>query len=152
MPDTPHSVTLPPHVALLVADLPLPRRTTIVDVGANPINEIPYQTLLKGGGCQVIGFEPQPEAFAKLQQIKSPNETYHPHAVGDGKTHRLHIYRSGGFTSLFLPHLPSAKLYGGKRWTRIVESIDLETVALDSLPNLAPFDMSQSTSRVVKNW
>lgn len=141
MPDTTLPIALAPHVALLLAELPLPRPTTIVDVGANPINETPYKDLLLGGGCHVIGFEPQTEAFEELQRIKGPNETYHPHAVGDGRTHRLHLYRSNGFTSLFLPHLPSARIYGGARWTQINRSVDLPTVALDDLPDLAPFDM-----------
>ena len=141
MPDTTLPIALPPHVALLLSELPLARPTTIVDVGANPITDNPYKSLLDGGGCHVIGFEPQNEAFAELQRIKGPNETYHPHAVGDGQTHALHIYRSSGFTSLFRPHLPAARVYGGARWTKITETVDLPTVALDALPDLAPFDL-----------
>ena len=141
MPDTTLPIDLPPHVALLLSALPLPRPTTILDVGANPINEVPYRALLQGGGCHVIGFEPQEAAFAELQRIKGPNETYHPHAVGDGGTHRLHLYRSSGFTSLFLPHMPAARVYGGARWTQISGAVDLPTVALDAIPDLAPFDM-----------
>lgn len=141
MPDTTLPIALPPHVALLLSELPLPRPTTIVDVGANPITDNPYKPLLDGGGCHVIGFEPQAEAFANLQRMKGPNETYHPHAVGDGKTHSLHLYRAGGFTSLFRPHMPAARVYGGARWTKITETVDLPTVALDALPDLAPFDM-----------
>ncbi|MBU9699389.1 FkbM family methyltransferase [Rhodobacteraceae bacterium HSP-20] len=141
MPDTTLPVALPPHVALLLSELPLPRPTTIVDVGANPITDNPYKPLLDGGGCHVIGFEPQTDAFAELQRIKGPNETYHPHAVGDGQTHALHIYRSSGFTSLFRPHMPAARVYGGARWAKITETVDLPTVALDALPDLAPFDM-----------
>ena len=133
--------TLPPHVGLLLAELPLPRPTTIVDVGANPINETPYKALLQGGACHVIGFEPQTDAYEKLQRIKGPNESYHPYAVGDGRIHRLHIYRSSGFTSFFLPHLPATKVYGGSRWSRILRAIELPTVALDDMPDLAPFDM-----------
>lgn len=133
--------TLPPYVSLLLSELPLRRPTTIVDVGANPINEAPYQVLLQAGGCQVIGFEPQDDAFKNLQRQKGPNEAYHPHAVGDGTTRRLHLYRSGGYTSIFLPHLPAARVYGGPRWTQITGYVDLPTVALDTLPELAPFDM-----------
>lgn len=141
MPDTTLPIALAPHVALLLSDLPLPRPTTIVDVGANPITDNPYKRLLDGGGCHVIGFEPQTDAFAELQRTKGPHETYHPHAVGDGQTHPLHLYRSSGFTSFFRPHLPAARVYGGARWTKITETVDLPTVALDALPDLAPFDM-----------
>lgn len=141
MTDTAPAAPLPPHVALLLAELPLPRPTTILDVGANPINENPYRTLMQGGGCHVIGFEPQPDAFAALQKAKGPNETYHPHAVGDGQTHRLHIYRSNGYTSIFPPHHPASRVMGSARWARIAGSVELRTVALDDLPDLAPFDL-----------
>jgi FkbM family methyltransferase len=133
--------TLPPHVKLLLESLPLPRPTTVVDVGANPINETPYKALLQGGGCLVVGFEPQADAYEELQRSKGPNESYYPYAVGDGGTHRLHVYRSSGFTSFFLPHLPATKVFGRGRWSRIMQSVDLPTVALDDLPDLAPFDM-----------
>lgn len=144
MPRHPSPASLPAHVSLLLHALPFPRRTTIVDVGANPINECPYSALLAGGGCHVIGFEPQPEAFASLQEAKGPNETYHPYAVGDGGTHTLHIYEATGFTSLFRPHDPAARIFGQGRWARRIslrEDVPLQTVALDAMPDLAPFDL-----------
>lgn len=101
----------------------------------------PPTPLLAGGGCHVIGFEPQLEGFARLQKIKGPNETYHPYAVGDGGTHTLHIYEKVGFTSLFRPHIPSARVMGNLTWTRIAQEIPMQTVALDALPDLTPFDL-----------
>lgn len=138
--DTP----LAPHAALLLSELAPPRPTTILDVGANPINACPYAPLLAAGGCHVIGFEPQPDAFARLQRDKGPNETYHPHAVGDGGLHTLNIYESTGFTSLFRPHDAAARFYGPGRWARRIslrEAVPLQTVALDAMPDLAPFDL-----------
>ena len=132
---------LSPHVALLHAALPLARPTSIIDVGANPINEAPYSTLLRAGACHVTGFEPQPEAFAELQRIKGPLETYHPHAIGDGSTQTLHIYASGGLTSIFPPHLPGLAALGRPRWARVLERIALQTLALDAIPDLAPCDL-----------
>ena len=132
---------LSPHVALLHAALPFARPTSIIDVGANPINEAPYSSLLKAGACHVTGFEPQPEAFAELQRIKGPLETYHPHAVGDGSTQTLHIYASGGLTSIFPPHLPGLAALGRPRWARVRERIALQTLALDAIPDLAPCDL-----------
>jgi FkbM family methyltransferase len=132
---------LPPHVALLHAALPIARPTSIIDVGANPINEAPYSTLLKAGACHVTGFEPQPDAFAELQRIKGPLETYHPHAIGDGSTQTLHIYASGGLTSIFPPHLPGLAALGRPRWARVRERIAMQTLALDAIPDLAPCDL-----------
>jgi len=138
-----HDVQSPlaPHAALLLSELSLPRPTTILDVGANPINDCPYAPLLAAGGCHVIGFEPQAQAFAALQASKGPNETYHPHAVGDGNTHTLHIYSGSGFTSLFPPHLPATRLMGGRRWAKVIERVPMQTVALDAVADLAPFDL-----------
>lgn len=132
---------LAPHAALLLSELALPRPTTVLDVGANPINDCPYAPLLAAGGCHVIGFEPQKEAFDALQAGKGPHETYHPHAVGDGNTHTLHIYSGSGFTSLFPPHLPATRVMGGRRWAKVIERVPMQTVALDAMPDLAPFDL-----------
>ena len=63
------------HTALLLAALAPARKTAVVDVGANPINEAPYAALLRMGGCHVTGFEPQADAFAALQKTITPDET-----------------------------------------------------------------------------
>jgi FkbM family methyltransferase len=128
-------------VALLHAALPFARPTSIIDVGANPINEAPYSALLAAGACHVTGFEPQPEAFAELQRIKGTLETYHPHAIGDGSTQTLHIYASSGLTSIFPPHLPGLQALGRPRWARVRQRLEMQTLALDSIPDLAPCDL-----------
>jgi len=137
----PQQNLLSPHVALLHAALPLARPTSIIDVGANPINEAPYSALLKAGACHVTGFEPQPDAFAELQRIKGPQETYHPHAIGDGSTQTLHIFASSGLTSIFPPHLPGLQALGRPRWARVRQHVALQTLALDAIPDLAPCDL-----------
>lgn len=137
----PTSSSLPPSAALLLAAFPLPRPTSIIDVGANPINEAPYSALLRAGACHVTGFEPQPDAFAELERIKGALETYHPHAIGDGSTQTLHIYANSGLTSIFPPHLPGLRALGRRRWSRVLQRIDMKTLTLDAIPNLAPCDM-----------
>ena len=53
--------------------LPPTRPTTVLDIGANPIDgDPPYKAMLASGLCSVIGFEPQPEALAELNRRKSP--------------------------------------------------------------------------------
>ena len=67
----------------------------VVDIGANPIDdEAPYLKLLKAGHANVVGFEPNPEALAKLEADKGKNETYLPYAVADGKTHEFKVCRA----------------------------------------------------------
>ena len=81
-------------VALLLRRLPLYRRTKVVDVGANPMAaDAAHSALLKLGGCDVVGFEPQPAAFEMLAKIKSERESYYPFAIGDGRRGDLRVYQ-----------------------------------------------------------
>ncbi|MEL6682272.1 MAG: FkbM family methyltransferase, partial [Pseudomonadota bacterium] len=73
----------------------------IVDVGANPLENPPFKKLVETGLCRVHGFEPQAQAFARLQETKGPNEDYENCAVGDGRTHPFHVYRQSGLSSIF---------------------------------------------------
>ena len=51
---------------LLVDMLAPQRKTSIVDIGANPINPALYDGLLAANLACVYGFEPQEVAFQKL--------------------------------------------------------------------------------------
>ncbi|MBC2837314.1 FkbM family methyltransferase [Paragemmobacter straminiformis] len=135
MPDTASATRL------LIEGLALARPTVVLDVGANPINDVPYKDLLKLGGCDVIGFEPQPEAFAKLQSIKSEREVYHPFAVGDGSEKELKIYYSDGMTSLFEPYTPAMQRLGRPRLGRVLSRVPMKTVALDEVEAIDAFDL-----------
>jgi hypothetical protein len=55
------------------------RLTAVVDIGANPIDgSPPYKPMLTQRLCTVVGFEPQADALALLNQSKSEFETYLP--------------------------------------------------------------------------
>ncbi|MGP8288486.1 hypothetical protein ACT3XE_18735, partial [Halomonas sp. AOP7-C1-8] len=76
-----------------------------MDVGANPIDGTPpYAGLLKRGLVSLVGFEPQKEALQKLLEMKGPNETYLPHAVGTGERTKLYICQASGMTSTLKPN------------------------------------------------
>lgn len=82
-----------PELAKVVVD--------VVDIGANPVEgDPPYKPLLAAGRARVVGFEPAPDAFARLEASKGPNETYLNRAVGDGQEHTLHLCAASGMTSL----------------------------------------------------
>lgn len=118
------------------------RLTRIVDIGANPINHNPYDVFLDDGILEVIGFEPQPEAFAKLQSNPKPNRTVFNTAVGDGTTQTLHLYKSDGFSSLLLPNRAFNDYL--HRWyaaVREVGRIKVQTQRLDDVPDLPDIDM-----------
>lgn len=112
----------------------------VLDVGANPLEEPSYKGLLDIGLCRVTGFEPHPEALAKLVEAKGPNETYLPYALGDGSEGTLYVTAASGFTSLFRPIRPVARMLGWSRWMASLASLPVATRRLDTITELAPVD------------
>lgn len=136
-----HTAFLAPHIRLLLDRLGSARLTRIVDVGASPIIRPTYADLKDAGACEVIGFEPNPVAFEELQRSKTANETYFPHAVGDGSRQELKVYASPGYTSVFDPYPEGKRFIGGRLWQRVEERIPFETVTLDGSEGLGAFDL-----------
>lgn len=118
-------------------------RVKIVDVGANPIDgDPPYATLLQGGNADIVGFEPNAEALAELNEKKGPSEIYLPHAVGDGRRHTLHLCAGSGMSSLLKPNPEVLKLFHGfPVWGHVVKTEEIDTVRLDDVPEAVGFDM-----------
>ncbi len=124
----------------LVALLAPARRTRVVEVGANPINDNPYAWLLAAGHCEVWGFEPEPRAFARLTQTET--ETYLPYAIGRGGPATLHVTKAASLTSLLRPSNQTATFF--QRFASpgaVMEEITLETHRLDDLDEVPPFDL-----------
>ncbi|AKT50986.1 FkbM family methyltransferase [Arsenicicoccus sp. oral taxon 190] len=120
-----------------------PRRLTeVVDIGANPLeDEAPYLAMLRAGRCRVTGFEPQPEAWRRLQQAAGDLERYLPHAVGDGREHTLHVCAWSGFSSIFEPDPAQlALLTDFPRMAQVVERLPVTTTRLDDVPDLGVVD------------
>jgi FkbM family methyltransferase len=117
-------------------------RVKVVDIGANPIGgPAPYESLLKGGEAEVIGFEPNPDALAELLKVKGPNETYLPHAVGDGGRHTLNFCQAPGMTSIMVPNPNVLNLFHGfPDWGRVLSTQPVDTVRLDDVPETAGVD------------
>lgn len=118
------------------------RLTSVVDVGANPIDgDPPYKPLLARRLCRVVGFEPQPDALARLNSAKGDLETYLPHAIGDGTRRTLHLCAASGMTSLLEPdahvlgHFP-----GFSDWAAVRERREIDTVALADVPEVKGLD------------
>ncbi len=115
---------------------------SIVDVGANPLDDPPYKPLLELGLCRVHGFEPQPEAFSKLQTLKGDFESYTNAAVGDGEAHSLNIYQGSGLSSLFNLDSESRAFLGrAKGPARLVEKIRVKTQRLDDVEDIEQIDL-----------
>jgi FkbM family methyltransferase len=114
----------------------------VVDVGANPIDgEAIYKQLLQAGAARVIGFEPDGEAFGKLQSARGPHEIYHQLAVGDGKEHAFHVCHAPGMSSMFEPNHELLKYFHGfSEWGRIERTVQLKTVRLDDVADAREVD------------
>ena len=127
-----------------LVDLLRPRRlTSVVDIGANPIDgDPPYKEMLRQRICRVIGFDPQPDVLTRLNASKSDLETYLPYAVGDGGTHTLKVCRGAGFASLLQPdekvltHFPRFSELG-----KVVQEIPLPTRRLDDIAEIDELDL-----------
>jgi FkbM family methyltransferase len=133
-------------------------RVKVVDIGANPIDSAPpYAGLLQAGYADVVGFEPNREALAKLETLKGPNETYLSHAVGDGRKHTLHLCAASGMTSLLEPNLKVLSLFHGfPNWAQVIATEKLKTVRLDDVPetegvHLIKIDIQGGELMVFKN-
>ncbi len=118
------------------------RLTTVVDIGANPIDgDPPYKGMLEKQLCTVLGFEPQEEALQQLEQQKSPQECYLPHAIGDGKPHTLYQCRASGMTSLFEPDATTLSLFNDFSFLgEVIDRPVLETTRLDDLEAIEAMD------------
>jgi FkbM family methyltransferase len=130
-------------VAATLSELLRPDRlTSVVDIGANPIDgDPPYKRMLNERLCTLVGFEPQADAHLLLSARKSDLETYLPYAIGDGKPAVLKICQAPGMTSLLTPEprvldlLPMFSHFGTVR-----RELPIETRTLDSITEIAALD------------
>ena len=118
-------------------------RVKIVDIGANPLDGVtPYHKLLSEGAADVIGFEPNPVALAKLNELKGPTETYLPYAIGDGKRHTLNFCQASGMTSLLTPNRQVLELlHGFPEWGTVIGTEEVDTKRLDDVAETDGIDM-----------
>jgi len=140
-PIVPEVEPLPPAARLILERLPRARRLRVVDVGANPLYPPPYAALLAAGACDLVGFEPDPEAYEKLMADPAPGETYHPAAIGNGQVQRLRLYEHSGFNSIFDPYLAGLPFHGLSGWEGLRGTLEVKTLRLDEVPGLAPVDL-----------
>ena len=133
---------MPPSSGELTDFLQPQRLTSVVDVGANPIDgDPPYKALLQRRLCRLTGFDPFPDVLNPLNAKKSDLETYLPYAVGDGGRQTLRLCRGMGFASLLQPdpvalmHFPQFSELG-----QVVREIALDTRRLDDIAEIEAMD------------
>ena len=136
VPNTRAERLLARRAAFLHTALGMPRPLRIADVGANPIHTPPYHDLLQLGGCEVWGFEPEPEAFAALEASAGPNTHYLQRAVGPKGPATFYGNKMSGIGSLFRVSETAVNYLAKRRWHRHQHAgIPLDLVALDDLPD-----------------
>ncbi len=118
------------------------RLTSVVDIGANPIDgDPPYKLMLQKGLCRLTGFEPQPEALAELNSKKSDLESYFSYAVADGKEHTLHVCGAAGMTSLLEPDQNTLGYFPMfPEWGTVVRKLPIMTRRLDDIKEIDAID------------
>ena len=118
------------------------RLTAVADVGSNPIDGTPpYASMLAAGLCTVVGFEPQLQALAALNKRKGRNETYLPHAIGDGTDATLYVTAANGMTSLFEPDPAMLALFSDfALFGNVVRRDPIRTRRLDDIAEIPAID------------
>lgn len=126
-----------------LVDLLQPERLVeVVDIGANPIDDLPpYQTMLQAKVCRVTGFEPQAHAYQKLLAMQSDHERYLPWVVGDGQTKTFRMCVGDGFASLLEPDPQALALFEAFVPLGVVrERVNLSTRRLDDIAEITNLD------------
>lgn len=108
-----------------------PRLTAVVDVGASPIDgPPPYKAMLNARLCTVVGFEPNPEALAQLNNTDF--ETYLPSAIGFPGLQTAFICSAHGMNSTLEPDQIALKCFPGfPKWGHVEREVPLITKSLD---------------------
>lgn len=109
-------------------------RLRIVDVGAMLLETNPWDVLVERDLADVVGFEPQPEEWAKLQAHGSRNRAYLPYALGDGGRWPFHHCRAPMTSSIYPPNLQLAARFQTLADLMEVVGVDeVETRRLDEV-------------------
>jgi len=119
------------------------RLTSIVDVGAHPVDGAPvYAGMLQQGYCDVIGFEPQLDGLSELTAKKTPHETYLPYCLGTGSSAVLKVCSVPGMTSLLEPDPARLKLFKNfEAWGSVVRRQGVQTKRLDDVEEIVNMDL-----------
>lgn len=127
----------------ILALLPKKPTITVVDIGAMSLGagSDPYQALIDAGIANIIGFEPVPEEFAKLQATAKPGRSYLPYAIGDGSVQPFHINNFAMTSSLLRPnHALTDHFSTLSELMQVVKTVEMKTHRLDDIAEVCKTD------------
>lgn len=131
------------RVKWLVQELNLERQIEIADIGARQMKRPPaYQRLLDLGVARLTGFEPDPDAFATLQESSPAHAKYINKAVGKPGPATFYAHHIGSLSSIFKLSAKAATYLGKGFWVKrpIVEHA-MTLVSLDELEDMPKLDV-----------
>ncbi len=124
---------------------------TILDIGASFLEAPNYQPLVDRRQARIIGFEPDPEACRRLNEIYGLPHRFFPCFVGDGKAGTYHQTNWGPTGSLFKPN--TALLEKFQLLAEIVENAAVHPVLtrrLDDIPEIDDVDFLKKAFGVTR--
>lgn len=139
MPQQHHRARLKLLTKILAPEHPM----RIADVGARATKTgTPYQPLADAGLIELFGFEPEPEAFAELQAIAKPHETYFEAAIGAPGPATFYAHKIGSLSSVYKFCAKAAHFLGKDFWVkRPITEIPMTLQALDHIDGLPDIDL-----------
>jgi FkbM family methyltransferase len=140
MNNAPNTATPLFNITRLLPALP---RLKIVDVGAMSLGEgtDAYYSLTSATLCDVYGFEPGPEALAKLKASAKPRHHYLPYFIGDGSARTFYECNFNMTSSLFEPNVDLlSKFQHLGELVQVQKTYAVETRRLDDIPEVEGTD------------
>lgn len=121
---------------------------TIIDIGALPDEKVLYRPLMRRGLARIVGFQPDEGARQALSEAARGPQHYRAEVIGDGTPGRYHRCQDPAFSSVCAPDTALiASFQNLKSQMRVVETMDLETLALDAVPEAANLDFLKVTAK-----
>lgn len=115
----------------------------IVDVGAMYLGAggDPYDPMLQGLSCEVVGFEPVAAECEKLNALSAGRFTYLPYVVGDGSSQTFYEYAAAYTSSLLEPDMALiSKFTRAAEMFALVATRSVLTKRLDDIPEASGVD------------
>ena len=88
----------------LLEFFPIGSQINILDVGAALLERPPYQSLIDAGVGRLFGFEPDPQAYVRLNEQYGEPHRFFQCFVGDGRPATFHETNRGPTGSLYAPN------------------------------------------------
>ena len=120
-------------------------KVIVVDIGAMLEGKSRYDGLVERGMAQVIGFEPEPGEFQKLNARTDQRHAYLPYFVGNGRPGIFHRCRYNGCSSLYKPNVQLIDLFTSIGASRngnfeVLGTTEVTTKRLDDIEEITACD------------